>query len=597
MTKMTSAHTLLKINLRWSALVMFLTGMALGIPAWSQLDRELTESAEFEGERKIFLRDVNKLTTDAVIREQVSQMTAIRYTTLPTRKIATIAPQPIQAARVNVEERLAKLYRGYIRAGYGSYFTPLADAYFTDGRSRKGEYGVHYHHLSSAGGVTPDDKDSIDDHFSDNRAELWGKYFLKKAVLQGDLNWERNVSHWYGFNNRLFDASDARLAMDSLRQRINTFGGKASYATFNRDSSDYNYRFDVALRGTRDLYDGKETNLDVAAYVNRLIGTELFSAEVGVNYNTFSWVGPDIGPSGMLLMDEEQSRSRNWDNSVIRLVPMAQTVWKDLRAKVGMGLYIEGRADNPGHFYPLAEVSYNLFDGILVPFAGVRGSVEPTTYLGLYRENPFVTTFPDLKNRNNKLELYGGIGGAISRTVSYNAGVNHYTWENFAYFINDSIAAVGNRFIVEYDRLQALNVHGELAMYSGGKWKANLRGDYYRYTADREERAWHQPGLKIMASGEYNMRDKIIIGLDVFYIGKRYAKSNVAVEGVEAQADGSYHLELKGLLDANLKAEYRYNKRLSAWLQFHNAFAARYQMWNAFSNQRFLGLMGVTYAF
>jgi len=565
--------------------------------AFAQRDTVLTQSAEFEGERKLFLRDANKLSNDAVIREQVSEMTTIKYTTLPTRKIATIDPKLIQAARVNVDEKLAKLYRGYFKAGYGSYYTPLVDAYFSDGRSKKGSYGAHYQHLSSAGGVTPNDKDTIDDHFSDNRAELWGKYFFKKTVLQGSLNWERNVTHWYGFNNQLFDASDARLAMDTLRQRMNTFGGKASFMTFSRDSSEYNYHFDLAIRGTGDAYQGKETNVDFVAQLNRLLNTELLSAELGVNYNNFDYVGPDLGPTGRILMDEGAVRARNWDNTVIRLVPMAQTVWRDLRAKVGMGLYVEGRADNPGHFYPLAEVSYNMFDGILVPYAGVRGSVEPTTYLGLYQENPFVTTFPDLKNRNNKLEVYGGLGGAISRTVSYSVGVNHFTWANFAYFINDSIGSVGNRFIVVYDDLQALNVHGELAVASGEKWKANIRGDYFRYSVGRESHAWHQPGLKVMASGQYSLKKKIVVGMDVFYVGSRWAKSNVEIAGVEAQEDGSYHTELKGFLDANLKVEYRYNRRLSGWVQFHNAFAAKYQRWNSFNNQRFLGLMGVTYAF
>jgi len=587
------------MNMLTPVIRLLILALALntGGSLFAQLDKELTESAEFEGERKLFLRDANKLTNDAVIREQISQLTTIRYSTLPTRKIATIDPLPIQPARINVDERLSKLYKGYIKAGYGSYFTPLADAYYSSGRSKKGEMGVSYRHISSAGGVTPNDKDTIDDHFSDNRSEIWGKYFFKESMLQGQVNWERNVSHWYGFNNRVFDASDTRLAMDSLRQRLNTFGGKASYSTFHRDTSRYNFQVDMAMRGTRDLYQGRETNFDVMGYVSKLMNTELFSAEVGVNYNNFTYFGPDLGPDGSVLMGEGDYRERNWDNAVIRMIPMAQTVWKDLRAKVGMGLYIEGRADNPGHFYPLAELSYNLFNGVLVPFAGVRGSTEPTTYLSLYRENPFVTTFPDLKNRNNKLELYGGIGGAISRSVSYNVGVNHFTWDNFAYFVNDSIGSVGNRFIVVYDELKALNLHGELAIYAGEKWKANIRGDYFSYSTGREEHAWHQPGLKFMASGEYNMSNKIIVGMDVFYIGQRWAKSNVAVSGIDPQEDGSTHLQLKGLLDANVKVEYRYNKRLSGWVQVHNAFAAKYQVWNAFNNQRFLGLMGATYAF
>ncbi|MCC6599196.1 MAG: hypothetical protein IT223_00815 [Crocinitomicaceae bacterium] len=323
----------------------------------------------------------------------------------------------------------------------------------------------------------------------------------------------------------------------------------------------------------------------------------MFSVDVGINYNAFRYYGPDLSYDGRILADEDSVMERNFDNSVIRLVPTAQTIWKDLRATVGMGLYIEGRADNPGHFYPLAELSYSIADGLVVPYAGIRGSTEPTTYLGLYQQNPFINNFPDLKNRNNKIDAYGGIGGSISRVVSYSAGVNYFSWGNFAYFINDSIHSVGNQFIVVYDNLKALNIHGELAIYNGEKWKANARGDYYKYTLGEQEHPWHQPGLKITASGQYNLKNKFIIGTDIFYTGKRWAKSNVAVEGVEVLADSSYHYQLKGFLDANFKVEYRYNKRLSAWVQFNNALAMKYQRWSLYNNQRFLALMGLTYAF
>jgi hypothetical protein len=242
-----------------------------------------------------------------------------------------------------------------------------------------------------------------------------------------------------------------------------------------------------------------------------------------------------------------------------------------------------------------------------VPYAGVRGSVEPTTYLGLYRENPFIQTFPDLRNRNNKLEVYGGIGGAVSKTVSFSAGVNYNSWENFAYFVNDSLylsdstnilyRSVGNRFTIIYDDLRALNIHGEMAIYSGEKWKANLRGDWFNYTLGNEVHAWHQPNLKITASGQYKLRDKFTVGMDIFYIGSRWAKSLVPVEGVEAEADGSYHFKLDGFTDANINVEYKYNKRLSAWVQFNNTLALRYQRWSGYDVQRFLAMMGATYAF
>lgn len=569
-------------------------------------DSVIDMESEFTGDRKIFLRDANKISTNPIIKEQVVEMTTIQYSTLPTRRTVTIEPKPIAAAKINVEDKLPRLYRGYIRAGAGSYFTTPVDFYYTDGRSKKGTFGVQYHFLRSAG-LSQNDGDSIPDSFSDNKIDVWGKRFFKKTTLQGGLDWERNVSHWYGFDNKKFTGSD--VILDSLRQRMNTLGGHASFMTFNRDSAELNYRFDLAVRNTSDLFAGKETNVDWVASANKLMENELYNAEIGINYNTFKYVGPDLGKDGAPLIDENGIESRSGDNAVIRIVPTVQTVWKDLRAKVGLGVYFEARGENPGHFYPLAEVSYNIAKGLIVPYAGIRGSTEPTTYLGLYRENPFIQTFPDLKNRNNKIDAYGGIGGAISKTVSFNAGVNYFSWGNFAYFVNDSLymsdstqtyySSVGNKFTVVYDDLKALNFHGELALYSGEKWKANVRGDYFKYTLnkDGEEHAWHQPGLKFTASGQYKLKDKVTIGMDIFYLGSRWAKSNVAVEGVEMQVDGSYHYKLDGFTDVNLNVEYRYNKRISAWTSFNNALALKYQRYSAYNNQQFLWTLGASYSF
>ncbi|MEZ4799570.1 MAG: hypothetical protein R2809_07335 [Flavobacteriales bacterium] len=448
-------------------LILSVLLFAIGGQLLAQRDTTIHMESQFEGERKLFLKDANKLSVNPFVKEQMVDMLTIRYSTLPTRKAFLIDPKAISPAKINVEDKLARLYRGYIKVGYGTYGTVPADFYFTDGRSKKGTFGVNYHMLRSSG-LSLNDNDTIPDRYSENKVELWGRRFIKKSVLEAAVNWERNLNHWYGFDNQTIDGS--RLVLDSLRQRLNTFGGRASFRTYNRDTADLNFGTSIAIRGTSDLYKGKETNVDWVATASKLVNTELFSGEVGVNYNSFAYVGPDLSKYGYPLLGEEDIRERKFDNAVVRLIPMAQTVWRDLRAKVGMALYIEARGENPGHFYPLAEVSYNLLDGLIVPYAGIRGGVEQNSYLDLYKQNPFIQTFPDLRNKNTKFDMYGGVGGAISSELSFSAGVNYYSYDNFAYFVNDSLyssdsvptffTSQGNKFTIIYDQLKTLNIHG-----------------------------------------------------------------------------------------------------------------------------------------
>jgi hypothetical protein len=575
----------------------------------SQIDTTIDFTTTFHGDRLLFLRDANKLMVSPLTKDSVVKMTAIQYTTLPTPKVVLIEPALIPVAKINVEEKLPYLYRGYVKAGYGTYNTSPIDFYFTDGRSKKGTFGVHYK-LLRGDGVNLNDDDSIPDRYSDNHAEIWGKWLFNKTQLLAKTSWDRNLNHWYGVDVRNdykgpdFDSLD-------FKQVMNTFKGGVSFLTYQRDTGDYNYRGDIAFRRTGDIYKNNEINFDLLLHGRRLVDSTLYAVDFGVNYNQFNYMGPyldgtnlDITNLNSYNAEDRSYKDRSVDNAIVKLIPSAATTWRDLRAKVGLGIFIEGRGANPGHFYPMVETSYNFLDGMLVPYAGVKGSTTPTTYYSLYQQNPFVQSFPRLKNRNNRMDIYGGIGGAVSRTVSYNVGVNYQEFSNFEYFINDtlrfplaSMYSWGNMFTLLYDDLSAINFHGELAIYAGEKWKANVRADYFSFDAGNQAHAWHQPNLKVLANGQYSLKNKFIVNLDVFFIGQRWARSLAPIQGVEISDDGTYDQLLKGFADVNLKVEYRYNKRLGAWVAFNNALAMKYHRYNGYPTQTFVALMGASYSF
>jgi outer membrane cobalamin receptor len=97
------------------------------------------------------------------------------------------------------------------------------------------------------------------------------------------------------------------------------------------------------------------------------------------------------------------------------------------------------------------------------------------------------------------------------------------------------------------------------------------------------------------------MKNKFIISTDLFYVGSRWAKSNMQLggdsEGAFNASDSTYEYKLKGFFDANFKVEYRYNKRLSAWVQVNNAFGLKYQRWGNYPVQQIVATLGATYAF
>jgi hypothetical protein len=68
---------------------------------------------------------------------------------------------------------------------------------------------------------------------------------------------------------------------------------------------------------------------------------------------------------------------------------------------------------------------------------------------------------------------------------------------------------------------------------------------------------------------------------------------NIALE----EDSDRYIYKLKPFIDMNLSLEYRYNKKVSAFIQFNNFTARKYQYWNNFPVQSINIMGGVTISF
>lgn len=551
---------------------------ATGTSAFAQND-SLEMDITVTGTKELYLRNANKISSWPSIKESIVEMPSIKYTLIPNKQQVEIDPKPIEAAKVSVEPKLAKLYKGYVKGGFGLYTTPLLNLHYMDGRSRDGVWGVNYEHLSSAGGVALED--SIPDSFSNNSIHLWGRRFLKKHAIQGVLDWDRDVVNYYGFDPYLFtDAS-----VQDLEQRFNALIGDIELISYHRDSAKVNYRSAIGFRNFRDRFDGVENNVDVRTSLRTTRGTETYSGDIRINYNDFTFRS---------LSD---STEVNKPNLLAQIEPKVTTRLGNFMVQVGAGIWIDARGAQPFHFYPLAEARYSLLDDLFVPYVGVEGRMEQNTYRSITTDNPFVVSDIALKNTSRKLDVYGGIRGMLSSSTSFNVRVSTTRYEDFLYFVNDSSYSPGSRFFAIYDNLTVFNLRGEVSINASNRFRLQVRGDFYQYSPDAEAQAWYQPTTRLSFAGSYDLGEKLIVNLDIFTEGKRKAKSLIQHQDGVFEDDGSYTLELNGYADVNLGVEYRYTKRLSGWIRLNNMFAASYQRWSPYNVQRFNAMMGVTYAF
>ncbi|MDX9750031.1 MAG: TonB-dependent receptor [Flavobacteriales bacterium] len=527
--------------------------------------------------RKIDLRPQR---LDTIVPEQ-----PVGYQVLGVQ--AAIAPRvdSIAPARLSVQTPRHRIYKGYVKAGFGLYTTPLGEVYFDQGRSRTNTWGLHAKHFSSNGGLT----DTGPSDYSLNRIDAHYTRFLPHHEVGGRLIYDRRrVSHYGYIATDSIEDAIAAIAdppVDALKQVYNDIGFAAQLRSTFTDSTRLAHSAGVEVHAYDNLTGSQETNIRLHGGVGKMEGNEHFGLGIVLDNNAYR---AELGP---VLGEARQN------GILLGLTPHVRTRGPRYDVTVGAGIHIDGMGRTTFHFFPHADLSYRLFDDILVPYAGVTGERRRNSLRSLTRENPWLGGAPSLANSSLKYDAYGGLRGSFSRHVGFDVRVSLAKWEDMPLFINIPMEPFGDRMGVVYDRVGVTTVSGELRYRDGEALSFMARAEVLSYTVRLEEKPWNLPPYRIALGGRYSLRDKLIAKVEARFLGSRPAfRAAVPVEPGETP-NLSVRTELDGFMDLYLGLEYRYTRRLSVFLDMSNLSASKYERWYRHPVQRGLLLGGATYAF
>lgn len=231
---------------------------------------------------------------------------------------------------------------------------------------------------------------------------------------------------------------------------------------------------------------------------------------------------------------------------------------------------------------------------MIIPYAGVNGGLIKNSFRSLSKENMFVDTTLRYVNTNNKYNAFIGLRGNLSSKTSYDAKVSYAQYDSLQFFVIDYSGSnqVYNRFSVVYDNTTLLTVGGQLKYQFKEKLNLIAKGNYYIYKTKNLTRAYQKPDFDLTFSGIYNLQSKIIVKADLFFVGQQWAQTQITDNNGVASLSPK---QLKGYVDANLEAEYRYSKMLSFFVKFNNIANQRYYKWDRYPSQRFNFMFGVTF--
>jgi hypothetical protein len=526
---------------------------------------------------KPFLTDAFKIKDNPSIKDTSKIIPKLSYSFLNKQIPVGFEIDPIKAAKIKGEP-LTKLYRGYAKVGFGTNTTPLAEFYYNTKRSKNLSFGFFGKHLSSSG-IAKNDYSG----FSDNHVSLFGKHFSKSFTTTGKIGYTRNVNHYYGISEQAFlnPVTDFDLVdKTSTEQKIDKFDVGFSLARNFTDSSEFDYNVDVDFHNLKDRFAVSENHLELAGNLSKYHKQELYSLGMEVNYNKL------INP---LNLDR---------NLVLGLNPTISTSTDKFKFTVGLGLYLNSYPDTKFHFYPKAEFKYNVVEDIIIPYVGIKGGLISNNLNSFYTENPFISTDSLVtQNTNQKYDIYGGIRGSISSKLTFNTSFSQQKMEGLPLYVKDFGSILENKFLLSYDTVNISTVTAELAYQKLEKFKILLGAKYFKYDPKNELKAWHKPDLKVSLSGIYDLSDKIIVRADLFYFSKQYAKSYETIITNSITTTTEISKELKGVFDANIGLEYRYTKKLSAFINFNNIGSVNYERFQDYPTQKFGVLGGLTYSF
>jgi len=514
------------------------------------------------------IKDAVKFSDLPEIKDSVKRIENIKYGITSVPLFPKYEVQQISSAKLQ-NEPLTKLYHSLLKVGYGPiYNMPYGEFWIANTRSREMSYGAHLKHFSSTAHL----KDVGYGGFSDNIANVFGKKMYKKHSLKGEFNYERNVVHYYGFDTTLNKINDNNFT----RQRYQLFEPKVQLLSHYTDSTHINHDIKLSFYNLQNLYREAENNIKLNASGNMFLNKE----KLNLNFLTDFY--------------NHKQGTDTLNNVIVSLNPSFEAGNHKWHADIGIGATLDNfKGATRFYFYPQLNVNYDVYEHILVPYAGVNGGLIKNSLRSLSRENPFVDTTIKYTNTNNKYNLFAGLRGNLSSNTSYDAKVSYSQLDSLHYYVIDYSGndRMYNHFNLVYDNTNLLTVSGQLKYQLKEKFNVLAKGSYYMYNSKNLTRPYHKPEFDLTFSGIYNLQSKIILKADLFIMGKQWALTQVS-----DTSGFSYNpVQLKGWADLNLEAEYRYSKMLSFFARFNNIANQRYYRWERYPSQRFNFMLGLTF--
>lgn len=543
---------------------------------------------EYDAKRE--LDPVYRIVKKPSIIDTVFAKPEVQRDLLPVKKDVAIQVEKIKPANIKVTDKLDQLYPGYALVGIGRYMMPIGEFYYNGTRSKKYHWGIEAKHHSAWIGKI---QDFAQPQFDRTQADLYGKLIEKKYTASARINYLNHGVSLYG-------TRDTLVTKDSLRQRFQSIGGLVQFESHQKDSAQLNWRVGLEYNNYRDRqrpalteeWRARENYVGVYTAFRYRLDQQVFGLNANVRYNNYKFGLADSTLSQDLT-------GFNVRNVMVNINPHIthRTLDNKFTARFGFNLVLDAIDKTVPLLAPDIHVQYALLNNHLLPYASVNGfGVQQNSFRAMSQTNHFVKSNLELRNERNALNFKGGIRGSISDHISFDANFSVGRHVDKLLFVLDTSIVRGNQFKVTYTDMTLSRLEASVTYQWREKIKFDLVGQLFSYQTNLAPFAWNLPIYAVKFRGHYNLFDKFNINADLNLLGGRKMREFGPGTGIE-QTDLMYHSNMGILADVNLSVEYRYNARVSGFIQLNNLAAQQYLRWMNYPVYGFQIVGGATLRF
>ncbi len=475
--------------------------------------------------------------------------------------------EPINAASI-VAQPLSKLTKSYLKLGFGNYITPLAELNVSSLRARDQSMGIYLKHNSINGKLKLDKDTKIKPGYSDNTVRIYGKKMYRNSNLSGNIRAGYLGINYYGIPPPPPDSSLV-IPYDDIQQNYFTTGAEIRYKATHDDTTDLIYDTRINYNYIQDKFNISQHAISLSGDFVKYINKQTIGLNAGFQH--FISSGTIVTPS----------------LSIIRLNPWLARKTGEYTYLIGVKIVPEIYGELSMHIYPVARLDISVVDKILGVYLGINGYLQENDMNRIIAENPYVRPGIRLKSTSHKFIVTGGLKGSLTSKISYDASFDYSLVDDMYFYVNDSVPILKNHMTAVQDDYEAFRVYGELSYRYSEKLWFHVNQNIYKYNLDNELHPWHRPLYDLTFSCRYNLRNKILANLDIFYTGQQYARSF-------STAEDPY--PIAGTLDFNIGMEYRYTDILSVFLRLNHILGSENFMYYQYPTMKFNLMAGFTYS-